>query len=248
MSEIVLVTLSSIKNNLKLKTVAIAFAGVTLICALGLILAMSLILIAPETEKAAPDLSLLELYLGVVLYAVSLICVGVYMNSFAFQSMTREKSRGNIDALLATPLRVKSVWIAKSLAVFLPGFIVGVIVTVITLVALNYLYFVPLNGFQANPWMLVSSLVGVPLIYLFLSLLVHLVGLTGRPSSGNVIVQIFLPVFTAMMINLMVRSVLDPGSWLFLVINLGIAALIGVIVLVLRPGVTAEKMVLSARS
>ncbi len=87
---------------------------------------------------------------------------------FAFQSMTREKSRGNIESLMATPLSVKNIWIAKSLAVFIPGMVLGEILTLAALLAVNYIYFVPKMGFIYSHWIGLSSFLAVPLIYLCL--------------------------------------------------------------------------------
>jgi hypothetical protein len=78
-----------------------------------------------------------------------------------------------------------------------------------------------------------------------LSLLVHLIGLSGKPATGNVIVQVFLPVFSSLMINLGVHHILDAASWPFAVANLGLAVVIGVIAILLRPRLTAERIVLS---
>jgi hypothetical protein len=85
----------------------------------------------------------------------------------------------------------------------------------------------------------------VPLVYLALTLLVHVVGLAGKPATANIISQIFLPVMTALMINLSVREFPNAGSWLFAIILFGVAAGIGVIILVVRHQLTAEKIVLS---
>jgi len=74
---------------------------------------------------------------------------------------------------------------------------------------------------------------------------VHLIGLTGKPATGNVIVQVFLPVFSSLMINLMVHNVLDATSWSFALANLSLAVVIGVIAILLRPRLTAERIVLS---
>ena len=80
---------------------------------------------------------------------------------------------------------------------------------------------------------------------LSLSLLVHLIGLTGKPATGNVIVQVFLPVFASTMINLGVHNVLDVTSWSFALVIVGLAVLIGVITALMRPRLTAERIVLS---
>jgi ABC-type Na+ efflux pump permease subunit len=239
---------TSIRNNLRIKAAIITSISVILICAIGVALIFCLLFIAPAMEAKSLDRSELELYLGLIMYTTCLISVGVNMNAFAFQSMTREKSRGIIESLLATPLKVKDIWIAKSLAVFLPGLVVGEVFTFIAMIAINYIYFVPKIGFLITPWIALSSFVAVPLIYLCLSLLVHLIGLAGRPATGNVIVQVFLPVIITLMINLMVRNILNVASWSFTLANLGIAAIVGIAVIFLQPCLTREKIVLSLRS
>src|SRR4030066_128883 len=182
MREIGLIILNSIKNNLRLKIVLIVYITVTIICVLGVTIALCVFLIAPEMKTGMPDRSELELYLGVIMYTTCFLCLGVNLNVFAFQSMTREKSRGNIESLLATPLKVKDIWIAKSLAIFIPGLVLGEFLTLIVLITVNYIYFVPRIGFLFTPWIAVSSFLAVPLIYLCLSLVFHLVGLTGKPA------------------------------------------------------------------
>ena len=245
MRETGLIIITSIKNNLRLKVVLIVYIAVTIICILGVVIALCLFLIAPEVDKELPDISKLELYLGIIMYSTCFISVGVNLNSFAFQSMTREKTRGNIESLLATPLKVKDIWIAKSLALFIPGLVLGEILTLIVLIAVNYIYFVPRIGFLFTPWIAVSSFLAVPLIYLCLSLVFHLVGLTGKPATGNVIVQVFLPVVINLMINLAVRHILDTTSWPFTLANFGIAAVIIIIIIFLRPRLSRERIVLS---
>ncbi len=245
MRETYLVILNSIKNNLRLKIVLIVYIAVTIMCVLGVTIALCIFLIVPEMKTGLPDKSKLELYLGLIMYSTCFISLGVNLNSFAFQSMTREKSRGNIESLLATPLEAKNIWIAKSIAIFLPGLILGEFLALIALIAINYIYFVPAVGFIFNPWIAVSSFLAAPLIYFCLSLLVHFIGLTGKPATGNIIVQIFLPVMISLMINLAIRGFLDVASWSFALVNLGIAAAIIIPIIFLQPRLTREKIVLS---
>jgi ABC-2 type transport system permease protein len=245
MKNIGLLISTSIRNNLRSKVVLIAYIFVTMICILGIIIALCYFLISPEMDKLSPDRSKLELYLGLTMFATCFISLGVNLNSFAAQSIIREKSKGVIESLLATPFKPKDIWIAKSLAVFLPGLILGEILTFIVLLVINYIYFVPSIGFVFNTWIAVSSFITAPLIYLCLSLLIHFIGLTGKPAVGNVIVQVFLPVFLSLMINLAVRYILDITSWSFAVANLGVAALIAVIFIFLRSRLNRERMVLS---
>ncbi len=245
MRDIGLITTVSIRNNLRLKITIVVSIVVVLICVIGLVLAFCLLAIAPAVAAEIPDRHTLEIYLCVTVYAACLIGLGVNMNVFAFQTMTREKSRGNMVALLATPLKVKDIWIAKSLAVFLPGLVLGEVFAFIALIIVNYIYFVPGIGFLFTPWIAVSSFICVPFIYLCLSFLVHLIGLTGKPATGNVIVQVFLPVFSSLMINLGVHHVLDATSWPFTLVNFSLALIIGIIAILLRPRLTNERIVLS---
>jgi ABC-2 type transport system permease protein len=245
MREISLIIITSIRNNLRSKALTIVFVSVTLMIVAGLALFFCLLLITPAMDTSVPDRTQLELYLSLIMYTTCLICMGINLNVFAFQSMTREKSRGNIESLLATPLKVKDIWIAKSLAVFIPGLVLGEVLTLITLIAVNYIYFVPRIGFLFTPWIAVNSFLAAPLIYLCLSLLAHLMGLTSKPVNGNIIVQIFLPVIITLMINLAIRNVLSTSSWPFTVANLGIAAAIAIIIIFLLSRLTRERVVLS---
>jgi hypothetical protein len=245
MSNIGLVTSVGIKNFFRAKIVFILIILIGLICVVGVALLLCLLLIKPETEAEVPDLNVLEAYLGITLYASSIISIGVTLNSTIFQTMVKEKSRGNITALLATPLKATDVWVGKSLAIFLPGLGLSILMTVLTLVIVNVIFFLPDIGFVFNWQMAINSLVAVPLMYLFFGLLVHLVGFIAKPVTGNVIAQVFLPVIINLVLQLAIRNVMDANSWQFLAMNLGIAFAIGAIVLAVRRQLITEKIILS---
>jgi hypothetical protein len=240
-----LVTTTSIKNVFRMKTVLIILVPIALICVVGVDILMCLLVIAPESASATPDMVALEGYLSLILYASSFISIGVTLNSLVFQTMTKEKSRGNYAALLATPLKATDIWMGKSLALFLPGLVLGVLLTALSLVLINIIYFLPKIGFLFSLQMLISSLVAVPLIYLLFGMLVHLVSFISKPATGNIIAQIFLPVMANVVMQLVVRNVMDANSWTFLALNLGIALVIGIIVLMVKPRLTPEKIMLS---
>ncbi len=245
MRNIGLIIITSIKNNLRLRIALITYIAVTIMCVLGLAIALCILLIAPEMKKELPDRSEMELYLGLILYSTSFISLGINLNAFAFQSITKEKSRGNIESLLATPLKTKSIWAAKSLAVFIPGFVLGEVLTLIALIAINYIYFVPKIGFLFNPWMIIGGFFAAPLIYICLSLVAHLVGLTSKPANGNIIAQFFLPVIITVMINLTVHHILNISSWSFTMANIGLALAMAITTIFLMNRLTNERIVLS---
>ena len=193
MSNLGLVTSTGIKNVFRMKIVMAIMIPVMLICVIGVALLLCLLLIAPEAKSATPDRNLLEGYLGLALYASSVIAIGITLNSMLFQTIVREKSRGNLEALLATPLRVTDIWVGKSLALFVPGLALCILLTVLSWIIINAVYFLPDIGLVINPQMFINSLIAIPLMYLFFGMLVHMVGLVTKPQTGNIIAQIFLP-------------------------------------------------------
>jgi len=236
---------ASMRNNRRLKVAIGILLSITFICVAGVTILFCILLLEPEMGSTELDRSRLEAYLGIIVYAASFLGVGITLNSFAFQSLVREKARGNLQSLLATPVKPKDIWMGKSLSILVPGTLFGSILAMLVLVIVNAIYFLPDIGFVLNPWIALSSFVGVPLVYLALGLLVHLVGLTSRAANGNVIAQLFLPVMVNVMIQVAVHDVIDAGSWLFLAMNLGLAAVIGIIVIGLRSGLTTERIILS---
>jgi ABC-type Na+ efflux pump permease subunit len=246
MSNIRLVALTGMKNASRMKTGMIILVSVTLLFVVGIAFAMCLLLIAPEMESAVPDRNVLEGYLGIILYASSLISIGVALNSLVFQTMVREKTRGNLAALMATPLKISDIWLGKTLALFVPGLILAIILTLLVLVIINVIYFLPEFGFVFDWQMMVNSLVLVPVMYLFFGMFVHIIGLTTKPVTGNVIAQIYLPVIANVMCQLTVRDVMNANSWQFMVLNLGLAILLGISILAVRSRLAPERVMLSA--
>jgi len=236
---------NSINNNLKYKAWTIGFIGIALLLVVGLTVFFCIMLINPEIKKESPDIERLKVYLGLVTYVSSVICLGININVFAFQSMAREKSRGSIESLLATPLKIRNLWFSKSIAVFIPGFIMAVVFGTIVFILLNFIYFIPRMGFVSLPWVFASSFIAAPLIYLSLSFLNHLVGLSGEPTSSNIIAQVFLPAFLTLMINLILHNILNVAAWIFFMANIGIFILIAIVVVFLMPRLNVERVVLS---
>ena len=143
MNNIRLVTAAGIKNAFRMRTGMVILIVVALICVVGIALLMCILLIAPEMKSAVPNRDVIEAYLGVILYSSSLISIGVGLNSLVFQTMVREQARGNLAALMATPLKVFDIWLGKSLALFIPGFIIAIVLTILNLVIINAIYFLP---------------------------------------------------------------------------------------------------------
>ncbi len=65
-------------------------------------------------EKAKP---MLELFMGLAVNYVPLIALFSCMSTWATDPIAKEKAKGPIESLLATPLTAKAVWIGKSLSI-----------------------------------------------------------------------------------------------------------------------------------
>lgn len=246
MKKIGILISTDIKNIFSSKSAPIIWYGLSILLVAAMVVLFGILLIGPELEKIVPDKVKLDIYLSVVLYSASLIALGVNLNSMGFTSMIKEKSRGNIQSLLVTSLELKDIWIGKSLAVFIPGFIFGELLTLATLIIVNYIYFVPTIGFIFNPWIAATCFIVFPFMYLFLGLLVYTIGLTSKPVNANIIGQVFLPVYINLVVQLVLRtSFIDYTSWPFTLINIGVALIILIIVLVLQSKITKEKVALS---
>jgi ABC-2 type transport system permease protein len=239
--------IANIRNNFRSKGAVFVWITLALMLFAMATAAACLFLLAPAVEAQVPDPGAVGRYLCLIMYFACFLGVGLALNVFTAQLMVKEKAQRIIESLLATPLKVKDVWLAKSLAVFLPGVLVGEVLALIALIAVNCIYIVPKMGFLITPWMAISSFVAVPAMYFSLGLLVHLVGLAGDAIAGNVIAQVFLSGITALMINLGINNVLDPTLSPFTWVNLLIAAVLGIVVLALQPLLTKERIVLSCR-
>jgi ABC-2 type transport system permease protein len=247
MNNVALIMKYALKNNLRMKATAIISLSIIIICVVGVIILLAALIIGPEMKKAVPDQDVLNNNLGLILFSASFMSVGIYASVFSYQSITREKARGIVQAMLATPLEPFDIWLGKSLAVFLPGFILAVVMTLGAFLVINYVYFVDKVGFVGTAWMFVSSFILCPVMYLAVVLLNHVVGLGGKPVTANMINQIFLPVMANIMIQLAVRTSLDASSWLFALILLGTTCIAGICTYSLRQRLNTETIIMSLK-
>jgi hypothetical protein len=244
------VTATSLKSNLRQKNLSLLFLGL----AIG-ISVMMIVLIAPSAigDKVGEGLpweetkSDLELAFGILLYLTSFMPMGMSILVFTVDPMIKEKAKGSIESLLATPLRPRDVWQAKALAAFLPGFVIGMVFTALTLVSLNYLWVVPeANHFVLTLPIALITFILVPAITFGLSLLTTLIALTSNPNLANIIGIGAMVLIPALLPNLGFRGIIDFSGG-FMWINLGIAFVLGIAIVLLRSRLTKEMIVLSSK-
>jgi ABC-2 type transport system permease protein len=245
MNKTALVMKFALKNQLRMTATTVISLTVILICVAGIIAIVAALVLNPETEKAAPDMSVLKNAMGLSMFCASFTSIGIYTSIFSYQSLVREKARGNIQALLATPVSPQELWLGKSLAVFLPGLVLTIILTIAAFLVLNLIYFSGGTGFVLTAWIVISNLIAVPLLYLAVTMFVHIVGLVGKPVTANVIGQIFLPLMANVMAQLAVHTSLASDSWLFAVILLGTMVIIALGIISMYGRLKSETIILS---
>ena len=191
---------------------------------------------------------MLELIVGLIAYFLPLAVLMVFIWAFSSLPVVKEKVNGNIASLIATTLTPKEIWWGKSLAIFIPGYIISIISTMIVLLAVNLSVIVPANGIFLLPLPLIlTSLIFNPLLLFGLLLFIILFSLAYNPDIA--ITPSFLVGFGLMMgIPLgMALGVIDLASWSFSIWYLAGVIIVWIIVLSLARLLTKEKIILSAK-
>jgi ABC-2 type transport system permease protein len=197
-------------------------------------------------EEAKP---LLELFMGLVVNYVALIVLFSCMATWATEPIAKEKAKGPIESLLATPLTARAVWIGKSLAIFLPAYIIGLIATVIVILAMNFASILPATGHFVLPLPeALTSFLFLPLLMFALISLGVFLSLITNPVIGQTIVIFIGVVLLQLVGQLGGRITWLLASWDYALYNLAGAALLGVIAFLLsRRFLSKENIILSSK-
>ena len=197
-------------------------------------------------EKAARPL--LELIIGAVAYFLPFFILMSFIWAFASLPIIKEKVNGNIESLLATPLSPKSIWIAKGLAIFLPGYIISEIATLTILLTVNLAVIAPATGviILPGPVLLIGFILNPWLLFGLISFIV-LFSLANNPDVA--IAPSFLVGF-GLMIGIplgMLTGYINLASWMFAIWYLAGTVVVWIIVVYLSRLLTKENMVLSSK-
>jgi len=196
-------------------------------------------------KEARPTL---ELIISLIAYFLPLTILMTFIWAFSSLPVVKEKVDGSIASLIATTLTPKEIWWGKSLAIFIPGYIISIISTMIVLLAVNLSVIVPATGIFLLPLPLIlTSLIFNPLLLFGLLLFIILFSLAYNPDIA--ITPSFLVGFGLMMgIPLgMALGAINLASWSFSLWYLAGVIIVWIIVLSLTRLLTKEKIVLSAK-
>lgn len=159
--------------------ISILFAAITIVASVIIVIVLRRQEL-PGKESVNP---MLEMIIGLIGYFLPLSVLMTFIWAFANLTIIQEKLKGNIESLLATPLNPKEIWIGKTIAIFLPGYIISVVYTLVIILTVNFVVIIPATGnfILPVPLMLISILIS-PLLFLALLLFVVLFSLVNNPD------------------------------------------------------------------
>ncbi|MBL7119532.1 MAG: hypothetical protein ISS53_02465 [Dehalococcoidia bacterium] len=226
--------------------IAIMIGVLTIGAAVGITIALNRWL-APGLawEDAKP---MLEFFMGLVVNYMPLIVLFTWMAIWATDPIAKEKAKGSIESLLATPLTARAVWIGKSLAIFLPAYIIGFIATVIVILAMNFASILPATGRFVLPLPeALTSFLFLPLLMFALISLGILFSLITNPVIGRIIIMFIGVVLLQVVGQVGGRITWLLASWDYALYNLAGAALLGIIAFYLSRSLSKERIILSSK-
>jgi len=165
---------------------------------------------------------------------------------FANYSVIMDKARRNIESLMATPVSLNQIWLGKSLAVTLPSVVIGIGVSIIAYIIMNFALVIPQTGRFIVPEALaiVSTLILVPVLVFVIVTLVTYVQLTiSNPRIANFV---FTIIFLILLFGANLLGSLGIGVN-FALIYLGVIVLCIIISSVFSRSLTKEKVLLSSK-
>lgn len=196
-------------------------------------------------EAARP---LVELIIALVAYFMPLFVLLAFVWVSASLPIVREKVNGNIECLLATPLKPGALWMGKCLAVFLPGFGISLVATLVVVLVVNLTTIYPATGHFVLPVpALLTGLVVNPLLFFALLAFMVLVALASNPDIA--IAPSFLLGF-GLMIGVplgIALGAINLASWLFALWYLAGTVVALAVVGYLSRILTRENIVLSGK-
>ncbi|MFP3879874.1 MAG: hypothetical protein ACLFVA_02835 [Dehalococcoidia bacterium] len=233
-----------IRHSAAFRVMAIIAAAVTVAAAAGISVALNL-----QSWLGQPQARpLLELFVGLVLYFLPLFVLIAFVWAFANLPVTKEKVNGNIEALMATPLTPHELWLGKSIAIYMPGYAIAALATMIVVLVMHLAAIIPAGyGFVLPVPALVLGLIINPLLFLGLLLFMISFSLVNNP---DIALAPALILGFGLMMGMpagLATGALDLNAWSFALWYLAGAVVILALVLYLSRMLTRQNIVLSSK-
>ncbi|MBN1367588.1 MAG: hypothetical protein JW967_06660 [Dehalococcoidales bacterium] len=177
--------------------------------------------------------------------SLPLIVMMLTCSVLASYAVVLDKTKRILESLLATPLSLREVWVAKSLAVTIPSAVIGIVMSFIMVIIVNFIAFIPHVGFVfPGPVALATGIILVPVVtYFVVSIVTCLQLIMTNPRLASLVFSLlFLAVFfttalTQVGLNVNLSLIYLGLVVVLLVINYFIARLL-----------TKERIVMSSKT
>ncbi len=190
---------------------------------------------------------LLELISGLLLYFLPFTIIIAMIWSFAGIPLTKEKTEGCIESLLASPVSAEALWLGKCISVFLPAYCAALAGTACVICVINIFIFAPAAGLWIVPENAV--LIGLVINPLLLFAILSLVILTALTASPDIAMALSFLAGFLLMIGIplgLALKVLDSLSRSFAFGYFVVTLLLSLAVLISRRLLVKERIILSS--
>jgi ABC-2 type transport system permease protein len=187
------------------------------------------------------------IFLNSLAYTLPLMYAFLISGIFAAYSVIVDKSKRNLESLMATPISLKQLWLGKTLGVTLPSVVIALIVSLIGYVAMNFGLIIPHTGSFVflSPVAIITVLILIPiLIFTISALVIYMQLIISNPRVANfAFTAIFLLIFFIM--TFLTQQGIETN---FGLIYLGVTVVCGGAAYFLSKSLTRERVLLSSRS
>jgi ABC-2 type transport system permease protein len=163
---------------------------------------------------------------------------------FAAYSVIVDKAKHNLESLMVTPISLKQIWIAKSLAVTIPSVGIALGVSAVGYLVMNFMLIMPYTNYFITPgWeVFLNDLIIVPvLIFFIVALVIYLQLVISNPRVANLVfIGIFLLLYFG--VNIISQLGIEMN---FTLIYLVLIVICSGITLILSLSLTKERVILS---
>jgi len=248
MKKIIVIMKKDLRETLRTKAFYVSIAMVLFIVVmLGGAVGGQINTLIEKGLAPAEVISAIQPLMGTTAFMLSLMLMMLFCMYINAYTLTMEKIKRSIESLLCTPLSLRQICLGKSLAVFLPSVILGLVFTFGGIVGINRFFIVPKLGHFVMPGTapLVAILVVVPLIVFFLAVL--MIALQLIITNIRWINAALMGVIFGVGFGLSSTLRFGAESWSIVFLSLGVAAVLTLVTIYLSRLVTKERIVLSSK-
>jgi ABC-type transport system involved in multi-copper enzyme maturation permease subunit len=186
-------------------------------------------------------------FLNNLAYIMPLMYSIIICSIFANYSVVLDKAKRNIESLMATPVSIQQIWMGKSLAVTLPSVIVGLAISIIVYLVMNFGFVIPKTDTFIVPGIvaILSALVVVPVLtFSIVTVVINIQLIINNPRLANLV---FTGIFLLLVFGINTLGGLGVSISYFPLVYLGVILICAGVSLILSRALTKEKVLLSSK-